>query len=169
MKPTIKLIILAIVVAWLGGIAFVMRNMLYAQQQLADINQRQRYMGCFESGYPTTEEMERHGWLKFPPSASNPLPYSEDLCNTFYLRFEMDRADLNKFVESTQVRFPLSSTQRPVDFQYLPEDLGWKLDNITSLWAGETIFPEVYQQSILIDRNDMQRYIVYLIMRDLAR
>jgi hypothetical protein len=169
MKPLIKFVILAIILAWLGGIAFAMRQLFFAQSQLADITERQRYMGCFESGYPTTEEIERHGWMKFPPSASNPVPYSEDFCNTFYLRFEISRTDLNKFVESTQIRFPLSATHRPMDFQYLPDNLDWKLHNITSFWSGEAIFPEVYQQSILIDRNDMQRYIVYLIMRDLAR
>jgi hypothetical protein len=153
-------------VMWAGNMMFAFTGLTASRQALNEINTKRRYMGCFENDVPNNREMEWHGSLKLPASAQSVEPYSEDFCTTFYLRFQMARPDFTKFIGTTAVGLPMSTTTLPRDFDYLPEGLGWQIDTTSTFWAGESNDEFFRRQAIFIDRSDPAVWTVYVIVRE---
>ena len=167
MKGSGRLLLIGICVVWIGVVAFFGLNALSTFQKLGELETSRRYLGCFESGSPTQAEMERNAWIRLPPSARALVPYSEDFCNTFYLRFEMSAADLKPFTANTLIK-QFAPNKQPLDFGQLPEDLGWELKAVKSYLGGVYEVPGAHRQSVLIDTGDPKVYVVYVIMADLT-
>ncbi len=168
MKMLFQVFLMSIGVIVAGLMILAALNVLSAYQHLGEIQESQQYMGCFESGRPTQDEIERDAWIKLPPSARNLVPYSEDMCNTFYLRFEMLPADLITFRAGTLIKQGFAKNKQPLDFGRLPADLGWNLKGVNSYLGGVYEVPGALRQSVIIDMNDARLYVVYVIMADLT-
>ena len=113
-------------------------------------------------------QIEKRAWLKFPKSAQNVSVWAEGFQDCIiYVRFEMLPTDFTPLIQTTLVRLPLSSKYPwPPMFYYEPQEAppGWNL-NMSSFLAGEGT-KSVYYQGILINKDDPNKYTVYVITYD---
>ncbi len=167
-RPALGVLLITILVIIAGVMGLAVSRFMSTHDALVELNTQRQYMGCFESGSPTSEEIESRAMIKLPPSARQLAPYSEDFCNTFYLRFQMARSDFTRFIGSTSVGLPMSTRDIPADFVTLPHDLGWHLDGIQTFWAGQATNSYYVHQSIFVDRTDPQQWTVYVVVKDMT-
>jgi hypothetical protein len=123
---------------------------------------------CYDLPQLPRAKIEKRAWLKFPPSAQNVSVYGEGFSDCIiYTRFEIAPGDLNALLQTTLIKQPLSSKYPwPPMFYYEPQEAppGWNL-GMRSFLAGEGSKAQYYQ-GILINMDDPNLYVVYVITYD---
>jgi hypothetical protein len=109
---------------------------------------------CPPSNPAAIESLAR---FKLPPSASNLWTQCWGLQGWWaYARFDIAPSDVDALVSSTQIKPPLSARDKPTDVEFPDVNLA----EIASFLYGSHL-EVVFNQEILIDTSDQQRYTVY--------
>jgi len=147
-----------IVLVW-GAILFVLTN---------------SYIICFGTPFPSFGSVEHNAYFKFPSSAHN-IEYDANGVNrkagcTIWVKFEMDSAEFNTFVQTTAIHDLSASASLTNDaFSYISTPKGWNQPtgalagraqpqrNADDIWVSA-------DQWIVVDVAHPNHYIVYLIV-----
>ncbi len=119
---------------------------------------------CTETSLTTTQAINNSAHIELPSSARSAqgLFTGKNHCLT-YVRFEMDAIDYGPFMATTRIKVPLSAIAKPADFLTPPAKLGWKIESVTTNLAGVSIESLDYNQRIVVDTSNPDRYAVYLL------
>ena len=116
---------------------------------------------CIFYGYPS--------YVEIPSSARNleRQVFSQSRSCTVRFKFRVASNELERFIETTFIQLPLSSTEFPQTIGgigWLQAETGWRLDAYTSYLAGEargTGDNFLDEQMIFVDTSNPEDYVVY--------
>jgi hypothetical protein len=112
---------------------------------------------CESTEPPAVESLGR---FKLPPSADNLWSWCWGMQGWFaYARFEILPEELNILVTNSLVELPLSSSQKPDDFDFPDENV----ESVTTYLYGKyESRQEEISQEILVDTSNPALYTVYI-------